>query len=254
MRRPRHAFRHQESATLLTGRVRAVAALASALALAVSANALADDMAEPQPQYEWREVWGGPDATKDVWLLYTGVTFAPLSNYIYRRPAVPGEQRIWAISLRLPPSRCVDHSVGVCRTTIEVDVTYTDLLIGYHIRLGELTAKALPALLWSRTSSPRSTLPTMCAVLILARVARSSSGLMLGRAAGLPWICFTRAPMRQAQRAGALVGAFCQSFRSVPKHAMTATPKIMLAAAAHSLAIMSGMGAKSRRRLAWQAP
>ena len=28
-------------------------------------------------------MWGGADATKDVWLLYTGVTLAPLSKDIY---------------------------------------------------------------------------------------------------------------------------------------------------------------------------
>ncbi len=36
-----------------------------------------------QPQFGWREMWGGADATKDVWLLYTGVTLAPLSKDIY---------------------------------------------------------------------------------------------------------------------------------------------------------------------------
>ena len=51
---------------------------------AATRAAHAEDAVKPQePQFGWREMWGGADATKDVWLLYTGVTLAPLSKDIY---------------------------------------------------------------------------------------------------------------------------------------------------------------------------
>lgn len=100
------------------------------------------------PQYGWREVWGGPDATKDVWLLYTGVTLAPLSKDIYSD----------GLRLRFNSGYGQYHYLGALRDCsgragataycsesphrFDVDVTYTDALIGYHMRLGELTAKA----------------------------------------------------------------------------------------------------------------
>ncbi|MBK9078972.1 MAG: cellulose biosynthesis protein BcsS [Hyphomicrobium sp.] len=139
----RQGFSHQRRAALRLS-VRTLA-LAFGVALVGSPlSALADDHSDaPQPQYGWREVWGGVDATKDVWLLYTGVTLAPLSKDIYsdglRFRANSGYGQYHYDYHR---QNCVDHPAGVCRTTINVDVTYTDLLVGYHMRLDELTAKA----------------------------------------------------------------------------------------------------------------
>lgn len=88
-------------------------------------------------------MWGGADATKDVWLLYTGVTLAPLSNDIYsdglrfRVNSGYGQYRFEGRDLSCDASKAFD-----CAKQIKVDVTYTDALIGYHLRLGELTAKA----------------------------------------------------------------------------------------------------------------
>lgn len=103
--------------------------------------AAADD--DPmQPKYGWREVWGGADATRDVWLLYTGVTLAPLSKDIYsdglRLRVNSGYGQYEFDERRL---RCVSAPGINCFNRLKVDVAYTDALIGYHMRLGELTAK-----------------------------------------------------------------------------------------------------------------
>lgn len=118
------------------------AALAFALLSIAHTSAVADD--DPmQPKYGWREVWGGADATRDVWLLYTGVTLAPLSKDIYsdglRLRVTSGYGQYEFDERRL---RCVSGPGISCFSRLKVDVAYTDALIGYHLRLGQLTAKA----------------------------------------------------------------------------------------------------------------
>ena len=120
-----------------------------AVALVVGCIAAAGNVrSEPledatSPKYGWREVWGGADATKDVWLLYTGVTLAPLSKDIYsdglrfRVNSGYGQYQYEGRTLA-----CDTLGVFDCAKKIKVDVTSTDALIGYHLRLGELTAKA----------------------------------------------------------------------------------------------------------------
>lgn len=107
-------------------------------------NSRAEQIDDPNSQkYGWREVWGGADATKDVWLLYTGVTLAPLSKDIYsdglRFRVNSGYGQYQYVGRE---ATCDALAVFDCNTKIKVDVTYTDALIGYHMRLGELTAKA----------------------------------------------------------------------------------------------------------------
>ncbi|HPG89460.1 MAG TPA: cellulose biosynthesis protein BcsS [Hyphomicrobium sp.] len=97
----------------------------------------------PEQRYGWREVWGGADATRDVWLLYTGVTLAPLSKDIYSdgvRLRVNSGYGQYQFDER--KTNCVDKPGLSCFARLTVDVAYTDALIGYHLRLGELTAKA----------------------------------------------------------------------------------------------------------------
>ncbi len=36
--------------------------------------------ADDPPQYDWREVWAGAQASGNVWLLYSGLTVAPHSH------------------------------------------------------------------------------------------------------------------------------------------------------------------------------
>ena len=107
--------------------------------------------AEPeQPQYGWREVWGGVDATRDVWLLYSGITLAPWSNDIYsdgwRLRTTGGFGRY---SYKVQPKQtagCGVQGTDQCPATklpkrTDVTHTYVDALVGYQQRFGELTAK-----------------------------------------------------------------------------------------------------------------
>lgn len=120
-----------------------VCTLAFALLVAANSCAIADE-----PQYGWREVWGGADATRDVWLLYTGVTLAPLSKDIYsdglrlRMNSGYGQYSYDGHILDCSKSGGRREFCTEPAHRFKVDVTYTDVLIGYHMRLGELTAKA----------------------------------------------------------------------------------------------------------------
>jgi hypothetical protein len=80
-------------------------------------------------------MWAGGDAMRDVWLLYSGVTLAPWSEHIY----APG------VRLRAHAGYGQYNYMledGGERRAYEGEVTYIDALIGYHWRIGELTAKA----------------------------------------------------------------------------------------------------------------
>ncbi|MFN0218767.1 MAG: cellulose biosynthesis protein BcsS [Hyphomicrobium sp.] len=134
------------------GRVRRLQ-VAFALVLPLStlhlAVALADPVVPPQPRYGWREVWGGADATRDVWLLYTGVTLAPWSDDIYadglRLRASSGYGQYSYRGAVTAPTPCGAPAFDPCTYTtrrFNVDHSYIDALIGYHKRYGELTAKA----------------------------------------------------------------------------------------------------------------
>lgn len=102
--------------------------------LAIS-PAMASDLKAPT---SGREIWAGADISENVWLLYSGVTLAPWSGihdpgwrfraaggyggYIYDKDAAAGP----------------DTDV----LTYDADTYFTDLLAGYLLRFGELTAKA----------------------------------------------------------------------------------------------------------------
>lgn len=93
------------------------------------------DPAEPaQPKYGWREVWGGGDAMRDVWLLYSGLTLAPWSEHVYE-PGFRLRSQLGYGEFNYVPS----HTQG---KHVRGTVSYADALFGYHWRSGELTAKA----------------------------------------------------------------------------------------------------------------
>ncbi len=131
------------------GRVRIARMVASCLGITAclhSAAGAGDEIVEvvdDAPQYGWREMWGGADATKDVWLLYTGVTLAPLSRDIYtnglRLKMTSGYGQYL---LHSGKKNCVEKAGETCRSTSDVAFTYTDVLVGYHMQMGPLTAKA----------------------------------------------------------------------------------------------------------------
>lgn len=108
---------------------------------------------EPQqPQFGWREVWAGSDVTKDVWLLYTGVTLAPWSKDIYtngwriRSASGYGEYTFPACALNDPDCDTLDDRTHKHRTKFKAQVTYGEVLAGYHHQFGNLTAKAFAGL------------------------------------------------------------------------------------------------------------
>jgi hypothetical protein len=102
-----------------------------------------------QSKNGWREVWGGADAARDQWLVYSGMTVAPWSSDIYSdgwRLRVGGGYGQYGYD------RDVFNDPG-CGTPLtvacsygskhfEVEHSYAEALIGYHLRLGALTAKA----------------------------------------------------------------------------------------------------------------
>ncbi len=106
----------------------------------------------PQPQFGWREVWAGADVTKDVWLLYTGVTLAPWSKDIYtngwriRSASGYGEYTFPACAFNDPDCDTLDTQTHKHRTKFKAQVTYGEVLAGYHHQFGDLTAKAFAGL------------------------------------------------------------------------------------------------------------
>ena len=108
-----------------------------AVALALVQPALADPS---KSTTSGREVWAGADVSSNVWLVYSGVTFAPWSGvhdegwrfraaggygeYEYERTAAPGH---------IDPGRA---------RSFHADTYFADFLVGYLKRFGELTAKA----------------------------------------------------------------------------------------------------------------
>jgi hypothetical protein len=133
------------------------ASAATLLANFLCPPALADD-ASPAQQYSWREMWMGADATKDVWLLYTGVTLAPLSKDVYtdglrlRMTSGYGQYKV-RFSGPGGSQHCGDKnddahycsrggSSSAAVIESKVDISYVDMLAGYHMQLGNLTAKA----------------------------------------------------------------------------------------------------------------
>lgn len=118
-------------------------AVAAAAIFVFPAFAQSAQPPEPLPwekkpaEYGWRETWGGADAMRDVWLLYTGMTIAPWSEHIYE----PG----WRIRVQSGYGQYRYNYFPSGETTpqqFKVEINYSDALIGYHMRLGELTAKA----------------------------------------------------------------------------------------------------------------
>ena len=112
----------------------AVAVLAFVFTSFTSSDALSDPTGPAQPKYGWREVWGGGDAMRDVWLLYSGMTLAPWNEHVYE-PGFRLRSHLGYGEFNYVPS----HTQG---KRVRGTVSYADVLIGYHWRAGELTAKA----------------------------------------------------------------------------------------------------------------
>lgn len=94
-----------------------------------------------QPAF-WYETHSGADVTNDVWLLYSGVTMAPTGD-------------IYGDGLRLRASggygqyRYQGHRSGDPKGTqrhFKGTTSYAEVLLGYQMRIGELTGKAFAGL------------------------------------------------------------------------------------------------------------
>jgi len=118
----------------------AFAAVALGLAAPDAAmTARADDTPPPPPPPKGvgpHEVWAGADGGSHNWLVYSGTTYAPWSDIHadgFRLRATGGYGG-YSYSATLPGSQ----------TPLKVRVvkTYGDVLAGYQMRVGELTAKA----------------------------------------------------------------------------------------------------------------
>ncbi len=105
-----------------------------------------------ESQYGWREVSGGVDAARDQWLLYSGMTVAPLSRDIYSdgwRLRFGGGYGRYGYDGIGPHTNCgVAIHNDICtedsrkRQHYEVEHSYAEALLGYYLQLGRLTAKA----------------------------------------------------------------------------------------------------------------
>jgi hypothetical protein len=119
----------------------------------VSAQSIDQQADEAQTNYGWRETWGGVDAARDQWLLYSGMTVAPWSRDIYSdgwRLRVGGGYGEYGYDSATQPQPCGVAVVNdlcangnhLSNRHFRVEHAYAEMLIGYYLRLGELTAKA----------------------------------------------------------------------------------------------------------------
>jgi hypothetical protein len=194
--------------------------------------------AAKDPEFGWREMWVGADASKNAWLIYTGVTLAPFSKDIYsdglrlRLSSGYGKYN-YRISRSPDRPKCPAGKDQIVKPCIDVDVgiSYVDALVGYQMRFGELTAKAFAGI--SRLAEN------------LAALVRSSSGSISARTLGQHSISVTQRRTKPVLHAGEPDGASFQHFLLAQKRGSIAMNKL----APHGLAVsraMSGSAAKSR--------
>jgi hypothetical protein len=117
-----------------------------------SAGSIDPPTDQPQTVSGWRETWAGVDAAHDQWLAYSGITIAPWSRDIYSdglRLRIGGGYGQYSYDGWAPRNPCGDATQNdACieqtreRRRYTVQHAYAEMLIGYYLRLGTLTAKA----------------------------------------------------------------------------------------------------------------
>jgi Cellulose biosynthesis protein BcsS len=86
----------------------------------------------PEQRIKWREIWAGADVSKNVWLLYSGATVAPF-----------GDIHQDGVRLRAVAGYGQYTYTGYPRyETFHATTVFADVLAGYLVRWGPLTAKA----------------------------------------------------------------------------------------------------------------
>lgn len=116
------------------------------------ASAQSVDLPTDQSNYGRYETWAGVDATRDQWLAYSGITVAPWSRDIFSdgwRLRVSGGYGQYGYDGWAPRNPCGDATQNDACTErnrehrhYTVQHAYAEMLIGYYLRLGALTAKA----------------------------------------------------------------------------------------------------------------
>lgn len=117
----------------------AVAALFAGFALCGAARG---DPADPPGAWQ---VWSGADVSSNVWLLYSGVTYSPWSRMHEEglKLRTAGGYGEYTYSDRVPPKDPDnDDRARVDIATFHARTYYAEVLVGYLMRFGELTAKA----------------------------------------------------------------------------------------------------------------
>lgn len=149
--RPRSGVRERWRRVLIAG-----ASSAASLSFCPENSAFSQPIDPPADQQQsasgWRETWAGVDAARDQWLTYSGITFAPTSHDIYsdglRLRLGGGYGQYGYDVVESDHGVCEKIGLGACDGPTEskkhykVGQTYAELLIGYYLRLGALTAKA----------------------------------------------------------------------------------------------------------------
>lgn len=132
----RHASRR------VCGSWRLGAGLVGLAALCVSCESRASDLEPTDNPREW-QVWTGADASTNVWLLYSGVTMSPWSRMHEQglKLRAAGGYGEYTYSDRIPSADPVTDPRDR-EATFHAKTHYAEILVGYLMRFGELTAKA----------------------------------------------------------------------------------------------------------------
>jgi hypothetical protein len=91
--------------------------------------------AEPASPPGWREVWAGADVSTKFWLLYSGVTVAPMGHIHSEGIRMRGAGGYGEY-------RYTEKSSDGQPLNYRAKTHFADVLVGYQARFGELTAKA----------------------------------------------------------------------------------------------------------------
>ena len=213
-----------------------------------------------QPEYGWREVSGGVNAAGNQWLAYSGMTLAPWSSDIYSdgwRLRVGGGYGQYSYDRGIPISgECGTLPDCSCRYRsdhVRVDHSYAEALVGYYLRLGQLTVKAFAGASMSSERHEKSGLKNKSDGTEYGAKGCSNFGSTWAPRRGRPLISATRQLAMKRRRAGGRAGASSRDCRSDPSCATTRTlnraTASRTAAPAFSPA-MRGMVAEYRRQAA----
>lgn len=127
--------------------VRYLAVLPAAVLVArAPAPAMAEDQQPPswRAVWKWRETWAGADASRNGWLVYSGVTVAPLGHIHEAGPRLRVSGGTGGY--RYAGERFDPATGGSRRRSFSATTWYADALAGYLERWGPLTAKAFGGL------------------------------------------------------------------------------------------------------------